>query len=209
MEGEYPQKVLAIYEAVGRLIAAGRDMEKLTVADITREAGIGKGTAYEYFESKDEIIGRALCFQMHQTVTTINEKMEEAHTLKEQLELVIEWSEKGLYSNIVYGFLKLQMNLTGGALEMQKKVDKVTAARDHFINRMADIMLEKGIREGIIKPQKDMIYARLVMAMILVTLIETCISRARGGTFAALSLEELISYTIRMMKGSLNTEAEI
>lgn len=203
MEGEYPQKVLAIFEAVGRLIASGRDMEKLTVSDITREAGIGKGTAYEYFGSKEEIIGEAICFQMHKTVTAVNEKMAEVNTLREQLELIIIWSEKGLSSNIIYCFLKLQMNRTRGAEELQKKVDEMAAARDRFIDRTADILLQTGIREGIIEPQKDMDYGRMVMAMLLVTLVETSISRVTGGRYARLDKDTLLEYTIRMMKGSL------
>lgn len=203
MEGEHPQKVLAIYEAVGRLIASGRDMEKLTVSDITREAGIGKGTAYEYFESKEEIMGAAICFQMHKSVTAINEKMAEATTLRELLDLIIKWSEKGLSSNIIYCFLKLQMNRTGGAEELQKKADQMAAARDRFIDRTADILLQTGIREGVIEPQKDMDYARMVMAMLLVTLVETSISRATGGRYACIDNDTLLEYTIRMMKGSL------
>ncbi|MGN0205173.1 MAG: TetR/AcrR family transcriptional regulator [Coprococcus sp.] len=203
MEGEYPQKVLAIYEAVGRLIASGKDMEKLTVSDITREAGIGKGTAYEYFGSKDEIIGKAICFQMHKTVTAVNEKLTEADTLREQLELIMKWSEKGLSSNIIYCFLKLQMNRAEGAEELQKKVDEMAAARDRFVDRTADILLQTGIREGIIEPQKDMNYGRMVMAMLLITLVETSVSRVTGGRYASLDKETLLEYTIRMMKGSL------
>lgn len=203
MEGEYPQKVLAIYEAVGRLIASGKDMEKLTVSDITREAGIGKGTAYEYFGSKDEIIGKAICFQMHKTVTAVSEKLTETDTLREQLELIMKWSEKGLSSNIIYCFLKLQMNRAEGAEELQKKVDEMAAARDRFVDRTADILLQTGIREGIIEPQKDMNYGRMVMAMLLITLVETSVSRVTGGRYACLDKETLLEYTIRMMKGSL------
>lgn len=204
MEGEYPQKVLAIYEAVGRLITAGRDMEKLTVSDITREAGIGKGTAYEYFGSKDEIIGRAICYHLHKMVSTVNENLTEVRTLREQLRLIMKWSEKGLSSNMIYCFLKLQMNRTSGAKELQKKVDEVAAARDRFIDRTADILLETGIREGIIEPKVDMTYAHLVIAMIFVTLVETSISRVTGGRYAEYSDDTLLDYTIRMMKGSLN-----
>lgn len=43
------QKVLAMYQAVIEFINEGCDINTLKVADITGRAGIGKGTAYEYF----------------------------------------------------------------------------------------------------------------------------------------------------------------
>lgn len=46
-----PQKVLALYQAVIEFINEGCDINTLKVADITGRAGIGKGTAYEYFSS--------------------------------------------------------------------------------------------------------------------------------------------------------------
>ena len=51
-----PEKVLAMYRAVVDLINEGNDIKVLKVSDITGCAGIGKGTAYEYFSSKEEII---------------------------------------------------------------------------------------------------------------------------------------------------------
>ena len=45
------QKVLAMYQAVIEFINEGCDINTLKVAVITGRAGIGKGTAYEYFSS--------------------------------------------------------------------------------------------------------------------------------------------------------------
>ena len=54
----------AVYQAALRLIARGASPAAMKVQDIAREAGIGKGTVYEYFSSKEEILrGMALyCF---------------------------------------------------------------------------------------------------------------------------------------------------
>lgn len=49
-----PQKAEAILKAAVKVFS--RDgLDKGTIADIAKEAGIGKGTVYEYFSSKDEI----------------------------------------------------------------------------------------------------------------------------------------------------------
>ena len=60
-----PDKMRLMFEAVSELIRQQRDISTIKVQDITTEAGIGKGTAYEYFSSKEEIIGKYI-------VTTYN-----------------------------------------------------------------------------------------------------------------------------------------
>lgn len=57
-----PEKVLAMYRAVVDLINEGSDIKALKVSDITGRAGIGKGTAYEYFSSKEEIISSSVLY---------------------------------------------------------------------------------------------------------------------------------------------------
>ena len=57
-----PDKMRLMFEAVSELIRQQRDISTIKVQDITAEAGIGKGTAYEYFSSKEEIIANALMY---------------------------------------------------------------------------------------------------------------------------------------------------
>ena len=59
---EYSPKEKAIYDAVIELFEEGADLNNLTVAKITKKAGIGKGTAYEYFSDKEEMIAKALFY---------------------------------------------------------------------------------------------------------------------------------------------------
>ena len=59
-----PAKVLSIYQAVVDLLNEGADINQLKVSDITQRAGIGKGTAYEYFSSKEELILCSLFFEL-------------------------------------------------------------------------------------------------------------------------------------------------
>lgn len=58
------QRETAIYQAALGLIAQGASPAAMKVQDIAQAAGIGKGTVYEYFTSKEEILqGMALyCF---------------------------------------------------------------------------------------------------------------------------------------------------
>lgn len=58
-------KVEALFRAVGDLIEEGVDINVIKVSDITQRAGIGKGTAYEYFSNKEEIIASAMVYQVN------------------------------------------------------------------------------------------------------------------------------------------------
>ena len=55
-----PEKEVKIYQAVETLIKEGRDLTTLRVSEISSRAGIGKGTVYEYFQSKEELLFRAI-----------------------------------------------------------------------------------------------------------------------------------------------------
>ena len=57
-------KVKALYEAVEELIFENIEVKGIKVSDITERAGIGKGTAYEYFRNKEEIISSALLYHI-------------------------------------------------------------------------------------------------------------------------------------------------
>ena len=63
LEKQYPPKVKAMYEAVLELFASGRELGTLKVSEITAKAGIGKGTAYEYFSTKEEMIIGAIRYE--------------------------------------------------------------------------------------------------------------------------------------------------
>ena len=54
----YAEKELLVFKAFKNILFSDSDITKITVSEIAKEAGIGKGTVYEYFESKEEI-GRA------------------------------------------------------------------------------------------------------------------------------------------------------
>jgi TetR/AcrR family transcriptional regulator len=55
------------------ILLTKRGIEKVTVAEIAREAGIGKGTVYKHFESKAEIMMRIMLDYARSTSTTIKE----------------------------------------------------------------------------------------------------------------------------------------
>lgn len=85
------ERETALYEAALRLIAKGVNPAAMKVQQIADEAGIGKGTVYEYFASKDEILqGMALyCFDTE--IDRIAVLMEPCTTLQELEDAVMAY----------------------------------------------------------------------------------------------------------------------
>lgn len=87
---ELPAKVRALYQAVIALIEEGADIAEVKVSDITEKAGIGKGTAYDYFDTKEEIIAYALLFFMENSMARLEEQIREKESFREKVELVLD-----------------------------------------------------------------------------------------------------------------------
>lgn len=65
----------AMYRAVMELMTEGVAPDRIKVSDITGRAGIGKGTAYEYFSSREELLGKALIYFRDRWVESVMEVM--------------------------------------------------------------------------------------------------------------------------------------
>lgn len=70
---EIPAKVLMAYGAVQELVGEGRDINDISVSNITERAGIGKGTIYDYFESREELIACAFLFYISRAAEKITQ----------------------------------------------------------------------------------------------------------------------------------------
>lgn len=79
-------KVKKLFQAVSELLEEGADPRDLKVIDITNRAGIGKGTAYEYFKSKEELIGEAQLYYFTKRFTAIQEVVKEAESFDAAIE---------------------------------------------------------------------------------------------------------------------------
>lgn len=91
MTEETRPKVLALYRAVLELLDDGADINAMKVSDITEHAGIGKGTAYDYFKSKEEIIASALSYDMERKIQTEMAHMSDKEHFFEKVHYIFDW----------------------------------------------------------------------------------------------------------------------
>ena len=62
-------------------IILNNNKPEFTEAEITSKAGIGKGTAYEYFSDKDEMIAKAIFYHVEQFCNGLYEEMQKENGL--------------------------------------------------------------------------------------------------------------------------------
>lgn len=147
-EEKIPQKVVAMYRAVQDLIEEGTDINRIKVADITGRAGIGKGTAYEYFPNKEELISSALLYQMNTLYSKISRQLNEEKSFEDSIYLVLNIMDEEIGQRDC--FLKGVHILTdSGAISeklwynLEKRDKKVTSPTD-----CVKQMIETGRRTG-------------------------------------------------------------
>lgn len=66
-------------------------MKNLTVAQVAKAAGIGKGTIYEYFENKDDIIFQIINIHIEEHHRKFLKEVEKLTTIREKIELFFEF----------------------------------------------------------------------------------------------------------------------
>ena len=67
----YSAKEELIYQTIRKMMETSGDIQELRMSDIAAQAGIGKGTLYLYFNSKEELIIKTLLYIITQQVDDI------------------------------------------------------------------------------------------------------------------------------------------
>lgn len=145
---EIPVKVQQLYRGVIELILEGVDVRTLKVSDITQKAGIGKGTAYDYFDTREEIIVSAI---LH-TMVCIQEEVEAELALRtsffDRMEYLLEVLEKKMAERECFlHFIHLLTDTSICGLKLQERLRETGQENRTLISMLLD-MIKEGIESG-------------------------------------------------------------
>lgn len=142
-------------------------IKNLTILQIAKTAGVGKGTIYEYFENKEDIVFEIITVFVVEHVAKLQELTEKNINTKDKLFYFFnllhenEFSHKQL--NIYREFLSISM--TSGTQEM---IDFNIKCREQFTDILDQIM-EEGVAKGeICKEAQALVSALLTFKLGLV-----------------------------------------
>ena len=150
---EPPEKVQKMYEAISELVQEKRDIATLKVQDITSRAGIGKGTAYEYFSSKEEIIVHAslwICFQQNREMA---EEIEQLGDFQSKFMFLLEWMLTHKEQNKL--IMKALKGSFPGECDKVKELlpEGLPGIVKEYITRQINNLFDQGYQEGVITQQ--------------------------------------------------------
>ena len=143
--GNVPPKVLAMYDAVIAMLAEGVDAVNIRVSTITERAGIGKGTAYEYFDTKDKIVACAIAYHLRRIFAWLGGLLESRKNFGEQVNFLLDVVEEKEHCK--EGFLRfVQMMVSNSELNRMVR-EKV--GREEFAPYLPANVFGKVLRQGV------------------------------------------------------------
>lgn len=159
----HSEKEILIFNGVMKLMNEGVNIHTIKVADIAKSVGIGKGTVYEYFKSKDEILEKSLIYCMNLSLNKAIEKIDNANGFKEKIYTMLEIAKCNVQEfNSGNGFLFSNMGTCEFAYLM-KSENKEFKYRENIINKSIEDVISVGIEEEVIKCQRDKEYEKMVI----------------------------------------------
>ncbi|SFJ71301.1 transcriptional regulator, TetR family [Terrisporobacter glycolicus] len=163
MSRKYAEKELLIFYGFKKIITNNSNIENIKVSDIAKAAGIGKGTIYEYFKSKDEIIARSIIYNFKIDIINTIEAIKEVSTFKEQCNHLFHYSISS--GKFIFPSLRILYNqvvpkeLNNILLE---DFEEILELKTQLYN-LLDYVINTGIDESIINKDLSRDYQRYVL----------------------------------------------
>lgn len=172
---ELPEKVLLLYQAVMELIAQGEDMSDIKVSMITQRAGIGKGTAYDYFDSKEEMIICAVVYLAKKITSEIHEGLMRLATFSEQMAYLLDKVEEKLGEQKCFlRFVHMMTDTSSMSQMLRERLETEPSSKYLPLNTLEEV-LRQAIRKGQVREDLPMDYMIFSICSRLVTYMG-CIS---------------------------------
>ncbi|MEG1944094.1 MAG: TetR/AcrR family transcriptional regulator [Oscillospiraceae bacterium] len=197
-KAEYSPKEIAIFEGVLQLVSEGNRLEELKVADIALKAGVGKGTVYEYFDCKEEIIAKAVKYHLDVAVARVEQVIVRSRDCRTMLFELLDIAA-GVFGE------KLILLLTESGAVLGEKSGKLLSrqicdskklcgerVRDEIIARFEDF------KPGQLVPDKE--YFGFVFGGVMCSYVQSVSCEAEGSAAFAKSKE----YAYNMLMKALS-----
>lgn len=127
-------------------------MRNLTVSKVAKEAGIGKGTVYEYFSSKDDIIFEVINMHIEAYHTEFLKSIENLENTKDKIlkffKFVLDNSNENLkIFNCYKDYLSISLT------SLSDEMNKFNKSIDEFFLLELEKVIKDGISKGELKEE--------------------------------------------------------
>lgn len=202
-EIKYSEKEIAILNGMISLIKEGANPYRVKVSDIAVAAGVGKGTIYDYFKTKEEVMTKAMFYNINNEIELLSKRINGKNGFKEKyyevLNIIVE--------NLLNKFSTFNMLISAGRLpdfHIEKLKDNCEQYQyNHFtmIEDKMDDLLALGYKEGIIKEVESKYYQRMVIKSSLFVFGNYMTMR---NIYKNTSMKDAMDYSYKLVIKALN-----
>ena len=149
-------KQINILHAAIRLINKGIKFHKIKVSDIAVEAGVGKGTVYEYFESKEDLLKEAVVLSVNEQIELACKEIESVEGFKNKFYTFMSIMDRendnvlGVAKNLI-----VPMENSEEFDRLFKNMPKISDYGFGEIELLTQNFIQEGIKEGRIRSDID------------------------------------------------------
>ena len=200
---QIPSKVLQLYRGVIELILEGVDIRTLKVSDITQKAGIGKGTAYDYFDTREEIIVSAILHVMTCIQEEVEAELARRESFFDQMEYLLEVLEEKMAERECFlHFIHLLTDTSICGLKLQERM-KETGQDNYSLVTMLVRLIREGMERGELRTDLPIGYLCYAVSSQIVCFMAS-VSFPEIGQITA---GELKPYILKQMRESYGQKA--
>ncbi|MGB2908063.1 MAG: TetR/AcrR family transcriptional regulator [Candidatus Aminicenantaceae bacterium] len=179
-------------------IFAQRGVKNTKIADIAEVAGIGKGTVYEYFQSKDEIISASFRYFMEHVGEVIGWRVSElTDPLDKLMAYFSGWAD--ILEGEFMGFIEVVLDFWAEGIREDKGVLAFNLAELYAEYRaVVEQLLDDCVSAGCIRPVDTRIVASVLLGTVDGLLVQWVADRNAFDIKAAVeALPDLIIYGLK------------
>ncbi len=185
----YKDKEIQIFETAWELITE-KGYHETTISHIAKAAGIGKGTIYEYFASKEELVASMVIHNLETQRQKTLEKLGKAVSAEDKLRIMGEADIEGA----------LGLMRTMKLLQTLKSFDHCQVKEEVFeLMRERYLLVEEIMREGMTQGVFDLENPRHGAMLFLGTMNNTLMSNHFGGSLS-IDPQEVLEFVLHKLK---------
>lgn len=174
------EKQRLLFDGVIKIMKTGSDIKSTTVAEIASAAGVGKGTVYEYFESKEQLIFGAIIYMFTRELTEYEQAIESGDTFENKIDMVLKRIQYNFEDKSSVLHLLFQTVRSKDMEEYLNEEERYKCIEDYIFN-ILDKLIQSGIDEGIINSADDRKYQRMVVVSSVVMFVNSICSKSSIG----------------------------
>ncbi|TJX65924.1 TetR/AcrR family transcriptional regulator [Soehngenia saccharolytica] len=165
---EYSDKEIAVFNGLAELLKQGKNLYNIKVSEIAKAANIGKGTIYDYFDSKEEAIYMALLYYLNTEMTKIVIEVEKIPFFKDKIYRLLDTIEENIESKSSTLKILLSAVDIGSMYNLIEENEKLIDLFMEYAGRILSSIINSGEKEGIIAETNSPYYKKSAIRCIFI-----------------------------------------